>query len=187
MFFTEEPTNIEDFFTENYFSLQEFQNELSKNKNLVLKGHGHIKLSKEHEQEHDTSIHLININDNLYGILCSIDNNSETSKKPEFFIKISKISEDILSSYIFSSFNDNQFSLYETELIVDSKIYDYTNEYKILISKYGIDNISLYISIQANKKDNLFVFQAYPTIKEAIKEKALKELIAKRFALLNKT
>lgn len=177
-----------DKYIKQRFTYQEFLEEFGTHKTLKLTGYGFF-YTYDGDKYHNYN--LFKFKSFLIGFYTTSNFKVGISSTGKFQNML-LISSDILNlSHLFddpSSNNENssQFNDFKIELIVDTKLYDYQNDTKILISKAGDKNIDLYFSMVINKADRISQVKINSHIKSIVKRMQLEKVLSERIENIKK-
>jgi hypothetical protein len=147
-------------------------------------GHGFLQKTQNEQFFDFLAGYIIGLNDKYYIILG--EDSSPISENGWFkFKSVIEIDKDFLNSQVLSD-PTSQYNIFESELLVELKHYQYQEEERIMISKKGIGNIDLYASFSVKNGGKLLNGKIYPAAATAAKNQLMTNMLNERFSSVKK-
>ncbi len=148
-------------------------------------GHGFLQKTQNEQFFDFLGGYIIGLNDKYYIILG--EDVSPISENGWFkFKSVIEVNQDFIKSQVISD-PTNNYSKFETDLIVEIKHYQYQEEERIMISKKGIGNIDLYASFSVKNSGKLLNGKIYPAATTAAKNQLMTNMLNERFSSVKKS
>lgn len=186
MFTFSEPTNtvIEPVVLQQWDNYTDFTHYLAKQGLLKMDGWGQLHNYQPLERP-DTGetnyleevYHLFNFNDKLYASLIAQKDDAQY-KKHFVFQGVFELDINLLKQHNFrNAANKTHYQKFEVPLDIDCKLYDYSHEQKLLVSKQN--KIDLYYSQELimNPGNHQLKSKVFPSIEAAIKWQKMMDLL----------
>jgi hypothetical protein len=191
MFFgQQESIDINKFIKEEWISLLHFSEMLDEEDYLVYQGYGFFSYRNQSQFDEFLGYYLLKITDKLFAFVGeSYSDKKVEENEPIKFKKVIELDEKLLATNLFESTHGNSSNYYknfEAELIIDAKVYQYSDEDKILLTKKGQGNIDLYASYQVKNENNELAIKIQQSAFTTARHLAMTQVLEKRIQNMKK-